>query len=224
MSPQATTSAEIPECTARFHGTREAVYRQNCVCPGARRVAHRYDKLQKMGRLPKYLVDGTGTRRRLQAYALNGWTVEQIGNAIGCARNNVVKLCRTEQVTAEIAQAVRAVEWMATVPPPAGRSATYARKHAAKAGWWPLDAWFNPDTDPEPPTVDETSVMHAVAGDLRWDQLGEQEQHLAVAELTGRGWSDTRIAELLRTSHSRVARARNQLGIASVPASARRTA
>lgn len=224
MRPRATTSAEIPECTARFHGTREAVYRQNCVCPGARRVAHRYDKLQKTGRLPKYLVDGTGTRRRLQAYALNGWTVEQIGNAIGCARNNVVKLCRTEQVTVEMAQAVRAVEWMATVPPPAGRSATYASRHAAKAGWWPLDAWFNPDTDPEPSTVDEITVMHAVAGYLRWDQLGEQEQRLVVQELGGRGWSDVRIAEHLSTNHSRVARARNRLGVPAVPTLGRRTA
>lgn len=222
MRPKSTTTAEIPECTARRHGTRNARYEHGCCCPTGKLEAFRYDKASRHGQLPAYLIDATGTRRRLQAYALNGWTVEQIGNAIGCARNHVVKLCRAPQVTVERAQAVRAAEWMATTRPPASRSATYARKHAAKAGWWPLDAWFDIDRDPEPTSADEITLMHAVAGDFRWGQLTEQDRRAAVQTLVGRGLSDTLVADRLNTNSATVGRLRQRLGLPPNPHERRR--
>lgn len=156
--------------------------------------------------------------------AVAGRTGDEIARAVGCDRRHLRRLLAAKQVTVEIENAVRAVEWMAWKPAPPSLGATFVRRNAAERGWWPIDAWHCIDTDPEPSTVDEIAVMHAVAGYLRWDQLGEQEQHLVVQELTGRGWSNVRIAEHLSTNHSRIARARSRLAVPAVPTLGRRSA
>lgn len=216
--------AAVPECAADRHGTHHARYRLGCVCPFTKDAAYRYRKAIRTGHHVPRLRPSTGTRRRVQAMAVAGRTGNEIAHAVGCDRRHLRRLLTAEQVTVEMERAVRAVEWMAWEPAPPSLGATFARKNAAERGWWPIDAWHCVDTDPEPSTVDEITVMHAVAGYLRWDQLREQEQRLVVQELGGRGWSDVRIAEHLSTNHSRVARARNRLGVPAVPTIGRRTA
>lgn len=216
--------AETPACTARSHGTNHAFRHRGCTCPGIAQTAYLYNKRQKAGMIPPRVIDSRGARRRVQAMALQGHTFLEISAASGCEPRTIARLFKSNAVTVQVAAAVKAIEWMVWTPAAPGRNATYARRAAERNGYWPLDAWFDPDTDPEPSTVDEVTVMHAVAGYLRWDQLDEQEQHQVVAELSGRGWSDVRIAEHLRTNHSRVARARNRIGIPAVPALGRRTA
>lgn len=156
--------------------------------------------------------------------AVAGRTGDEIARAVGCDRRHLRRLLVAEQVTVEMERAVRAVEWMAWEPAPQSLGATFARRNAAERGWWPIDAWYDIDTDPDPSTVDEVTVMHAVAGFFRWGQLTDHDRQLVVAELSGRRWSDVRIAEHLGTSHSRVARVRSQLGIPATPSSTRRTA
>lgn len=171
------------------------------------------------------MLPATGTRRRLQGLFTEGFTRDQVAAELEVTVREVDYLLRRTVVTAALAATVAEVcHLLMNGPPPSGRPAVRARTIARNRGWWPLDAWFDIDNDPDPSTVNEITVMHAVAGYLRWDQLDEQEQHQAVTELSGRGWSDVRIAEHLRTSHSRVARARNRLQIPAVPALGRRTA
>lgn len=221
-------TAETSACTARLHRTYNARIHLGCICPTAKEAAKRYYKRQRCGLLPPRMTDGTGTRRRVQGLACGGFTARQI--AVTAGRSHVrVKLLylpdHTREVTIEVAQAIRsAVGILGRQPAPRGTYATRVRRYAEKAGWWPLDAWNCIDTDPEPSTVDEITVMHAVAGYLRWDQLTEQDQRLVVQDLTGRDWSDVRIAEWLATNHSRIARARNRLEIPAVPSLGRRTA
>jgi hypothetical protein len=202
------TVPEIPTCTARLHRTHNAKYKFNCVCPAAEKHASYYNELRRRGQLPPRMVDGTGTRRRVQGLVAIGYTAVQIADA--AARSHVrVKLLLTEehtrQVTAEVAEAIRyTAQALGTRPAPAGWVADRARRHAETRGWWPLDFWDDIDNDPDPEPVpdgvDEIAVMHALAGDMHWQQLGPLERRTVVAEMRQRGISISDIAVRLRGS------------------------
>lgn len=228
MRAKASAVAEIDDCTARWHRTYSAHRRHGCSCPSANAARRRYDKQIRTGLVQQKVVDGIGTQRRLRGLAVDGFTAGQIleiTSKFGCFRINEIYTKPNCRVRVETEHAVRvAVAVLSQRPRPAGWVADRVRTKAAQRGWWPLDAWFRIDHDPEPSTVDEITVMHAVAGDFRWDQLGEQEQALVVRELRARQWSDVRIAEHLRTSHSHIARARGRVGIPAVPRLQRNTA
>lgn len=206
------TVPEIPTCTARLHRTHNARYKFNCVCPAAQEHASRYNRLRRLKQLPPRTVDGTGTRRRVQGLMALGHTAVQVADA--AARSHVrVKLLftleHTRQVTAEIAEAIRyTAQVLGGQPRPAGWVADRARRYAEKRGWWPLDFWDDIDNDPEPGPVEDgvdgIAVMHAVAGDMYWDQLGPQEKRLVVAELDRRGYLLPRMAVQLRATEASV--------------------
>lgn len=215
-----TSIAEVSACTARLHRTYNARVNLGCICPTAQEAAKRYYKRQRCGLLPQRMTDGAGTRRRVQGLAADGFSSRMIAATADRSHSRIKLLYLPEhatQVTIEIAEAIRAATAvLAAQPAPRGTYATRLRRYAEKAGWWPLDAWYCIDTDPEPSTVDEITVMHAVAGDLRWSQLDQPERILVVAELAGRRWNDMRIANWLHANNSSVARARNQAGIPAV--------
>lgn len=225
MRPKATPDPEIPECAAQVHRTPWARHKRGCICPSGKTAATQYRKQWLAGVNPPHMIDGQGTRRRMQGLAARGFTSARIGTEIGRSKRRTFELYTAGQVTTEVAGLVaEATIRLAALPTPEGRDANYVRNYASKQGWWPLDAWYDIDTDPDPSTVDEITVMHAVAGFFRWGQLTDHDRQLVVAELSGRRWSDVRIAEHLGTSHSRVARVRSQLGIPATPSSTRRTA
>ncbi len=185
-------------------------------CEAARRLQARRAKEYRCGVADQRMLPATGTVRRLQGLCAEGFTRDQVAAELGVTVREVDHLLHRTVVTAALALTVAEVcQVLMTGMPPSGRPAVRARTIARNRGWWPLDAWFDIDADPDPSTVDEITVMHAVAGYFRWGQLGEQEQHLVVGELTGRGWSDVRIGEHLATTHSRIAAARRRLGIAA---------
>jgi hypothetical protein len=200
---------------------------RKCWCDEARRLRLRRGKEYRWGIADRRVLPADGMRRRLRGLAAAGFTRDRIAAELGVTRRAVDYLLFGTEPTTTAALTLTVAEVchrLLAGPPPTGAHAKRAQTLAAKHGWRPIDAWFDIDNDPEPSTVDDIAVMHAVAGDLRWDQLDEPEQHLVVMELTGRGWSDVRIADWLRTSHSRIARARDRLGIRAVPAGGRRTA
>jgi hypothetical protein len=104
------------------------------------------------------IVDGTGTRRRLQALAWQGWSMARLSAMLGPGVQLSAVLSRDgQQVRASTARAVRALcrELCAVQPPEGTReeraSAARARNHARRMGWAPLLAWDaidDPDARP----------------------------------------------------------------------------
>lgn len=94
-----------------------------------------------------------GARRRLQALACEGWTVEALGDVAGVSFVTLAAIQRgaTERVTARRHHTVAALYERLTDTP--GTSARVARASLAK-GWEPRAAWDDPDTDPELADID----------------------------------------------------------------------
>lgn len=92
-------------------------------------------------------TDGTGTRRRLQALMVAGWSAQAIATRLGMDRQTIGKILGTNMVRARTARAVRdlfTVMW--DKPPPSTTrheraSATRVRDHAARQKWAPAAAW-----------------------------------------------------------------------------------
>ncbi|MBD2760055.1 hypothetical protein IEE94_11105 [Yimella sp. cx-573] len=128
-------------------------------------------------------IDGTGTRRRLQALGAIGWTWAAIGRELGCSGQNIraiveqVEARESGLVTAATARTIRDFydqAWQA--PPPAdsgyqvGEQAR-ARRRAQERGWPPPMAW---DDD----TIDDPGV-YASTSATRADARGRPAEHIA---------------------------------------------
>jgi hypothetical protein len=208
MKARASGVAEVDTCTARWHCTYSARKRHGCTCPSAKDAKRRYVTHMKAGSLPDKTVDSRGTRRRLQGLAAARFTMPQVlevTSQFGCYRIKELYWQDRPRVRVETERAVRkAVEILGAQPEPRGWQADRMRNTAEKRGWWPLDFWddIDNDSDPEPVPdgVDEIAVMHALAGDMHWQQLGPLERRTVVAEMRQRGISISDIAVWLRGS------------------------
>lgn len=105
-------------------------------------------------------VDGTGTRRRLQALAARGWTAARLAEHHTATRQKIRQALispATEPVTAQFARSVISLYddlWDRDPPCPDG--AAQARAEAITLGWAPPMAWDDetiddPDVQPPPP-------------------------------------------------------------------------
>lgn len=166
-------------------------------------------------------VDGTGTRRRLQALVAIGWSQNQLAALVGMQAGNFSRTLVSDRVRASTARAVRRLyaEIHDTPPTPTNRhergAATRARQAAAAAGWL-SPGWWDDDTldDPTytPPTierrhwsdVDDVAVQRAIAGDRI--PLTRAERITAILELHDRGWSQLATARQLHLAPRQVAR------------------
>jgi transcriptional regulator with XRE-family HTH domain len=125
------------------------------------------------------MVDGTATRRRLQALVAVGWAQARLAERLGVERTNLNKMLRSGQhVRAGTVRAVARLydELWDQAPPESEHrakiSASRARNYARAAGWLPPMAW---DDD----TIDDP----AACGDLgqktnRADALFEDSEEL----------------------------------------------
>lgn len=178
---------------------------------------------------PGALVDGTGTRRRLQALACLGWTVHRLQEHTGCERQRLDQAMNGGRVRRSTAVAVRdAYERLWNTRPPATtrgeRSAAgRAVARARRAGWAPPMAWDD---------IDDPSVVPAVSGDgagagYDWAavervlsgerlRLHRADRLEATRRLNARGWVDSRIAAQLGVSARQVLRDRKALGLPQV--------
>lgn len=126
-------------------------------------------------------IDPTGTRRRVEALAVLGWSRAQIARQIGMGETAFKKACHKERVTARLARQVAAVydAWWNQDPAAYGISTNAAarvRADAARSGFHGPLAWDDdtidaptalPATDATEPVVTEGENLAA-----RW-LLGE---------------------------------------------------
>lgn len=164
------------------------------------------------------LVDGTGTRRRLQALVARGWSQRCLARKLGVHEANFSKTVRATEVLVSTARAVAALYdelWDCTPVAVTGSqkiAVNRARRMAHERGWLPPLAWDDIDDPDETPTVDlapvldEIAVERAMVGDpVRLTKLERDE---VVRRLTARGVSAWEIGRRLRTTGRTVQRRR----------------
>lgn len=159
--------------------------------------------LDQKAPVPAGYIDVTGTRRRLQALMVLGYTPPEIARRTGIAASSLQQTAEgrwsaVRSVTA--AKVARAYRKLATIPAPPTRIAEQARNQAMGHGWHGPMAWDDID-DPrcEPEVCEPPAPGHVHADD--------------VAELAGRGLDDVAIGRRLGVSPRTVLRARAAHGI-----------
>lgn len=123
------------------------------------------------------IVDPTGTRRRLQALAANGWPMKSLAPHIGVAPATVARLTRQKYLFGATAQAVaNAYAQLRDQRPedhgiPAGVTRK-ARNHADEQGWPTPDYWDDmghiDDPGFDPNAKDIRPRIEIVAEDAAW--------------------------------------------------------
>jgi hypothetical protein len=98
-------------------------------------------------------VDGTGTRRRLQALARAGWSSPFLAEHTPVSRDELRRLLRWERVTVGSRARVAALYGLLEFTP--GPSVEASRR-AARKGWWLPSAWDGLDMDD--PAISPASV------------------------------------------------------------------
>lgn len=205
---------DSPACAATRHGTYVAYSFYGCRCGSAREQYRIYRKRWREGRASPRMVDVTGTRRRLQALAVIGWSPALLATRLGWRAPNSVRNLMSAtgpaQVNIRTAAAVCALyDDLAMTAGPSMR----ARRHAERAGWVPPLAWDDANLDdpaagpapqwrPQPRLVDRrTGVDHAAvtlacAGRLPTSiTLTKQEREEIVGWLHRAGLNDGEIAQ-----------------------------
>lgn len=105
-------------------------------------------------------VDPTGTRRRVQALACLGWSVDRLATRSGVDRQAIDRALRAERVSVATARAISAVYdelWNVPAPESDHReriAASRSRNRAQRLGWSPPLAWDDhtindPDAAPD---------------------------------------------------------------------------
>ena len=166
-------------------------------------------------------INATGTQRRLQALAARGWSIPQLALRSELPARTLRRALSSDSITAASARAVRELyEHLQHTPAPRRTPQEHAtaRKTAARAraaGWLPPQAWDDDIDDdgehcePGPPdqdVLDQVAVERAMSGQRV--PLTPAERRAAVAQLTRRGLSARRIAELLHTTSRTIVRIR----------------
>lgn len=176
------------------------------------------------------VVDGTGTRRRLQALITLGWSVQRLADHHGLDRQALDAALTQRPIQAKTARAVRRLydELWDQAPPettgPEKVAAARSRRRAQAMSWAPPLAW---DDD----TIDDPDALpaHLVVGDVHGIDhaaielalsgqrvsLTRTERWLAVERLAREGLSDRAIGERLGVTDRTVFRDRQDLGIDS---------
>lgn len=150
-------------------------------------------------------VDSTGTRRRLQALMVLGWSATTLAGRLGMDRSFVRKVMTGPRVRVFAARAVRALfeEISTTRPPETARyeraMATRTRRYAKQRGWVPAMAWDDID-DPE-------AVPNLGAETPRRYALWENSEEL----INEQGYTLERAAERLGVAERTLRRARWQV-------------
>lgn len=173
-------------------------------------------------------VDAVGPRRRVQALAALGWSMQQIADQLGMARRQLQAILRGTQVSARTARAVHDVyDRLCWEAPPActrwERSAVTRTKAWARGqDWVPPLAWDD-DTIDDPAAVpqlgvsrrpryaepvDDVDLAALLAGDTRASRVSVATVRVAVGILVVRGLTGEEIAERLCTSERSVDRHR----------------
>lgn len=169
------------------------------------------------------LVPALGTHRRIQALVCNGWSLNAISTRLGNDTSNLTTLLRRDHVRKATHQAVEALFaelWNVQAPTSTWHekaSATRAIRYAKARRWLPPLAWDDPDTDREPPTVEDDDLVDEMVVELALEgerlRLTPAERRECVSRLHRRRWSDGLIAETIGCNPRTVERIRDELGL-----------
>lgn len=115
------------------------------------------------------LVDGMGTRRRVQALAVRGWSRNWVARQIGMREDNFRKALRKDKVLACLARRIVAVydEWWDQDPLDHGAERNpVARVQAAahRSGWYGPLAWDD-DTIDDPKALPMTDAVKPIVSE-----------------------------------------------------------
>lgn len=192
------------ECTKHAPGTAACYRNHACRCPDCRTANMAWQKLYKHEVLSgrTRTIDGTGSRRRLQALSAIGWSQPELARRLGITQGPLWRLMqpgrRVHRGTAARIAALYDRLW--NQPPPAGQSATRSRRDAKAKGWAPPLAWDD-DTIDDPAA--EPQGMRAHVG----ERGGTRE---SVAELLALGYTRAGIAQQLGITEAAVEQAEHR--------------
>jgi predicted transcriptional regulator len=211
------------------HGTASCYHHGGCRRPECRAAATIrnawYRRQIAYGRAR--LIDGTGTRRRLEALAADGWSNSEIARLMGVSKPAVRQyrvFAAAGQTHVTTAERVRYLFERCWHQAPAGRYQERARRYAESQGWVESWRWEGIDIDdpasvplPLPEVgVDEVEVLRLMAGTLRVAKGARSpERAEAIRRLAGQGLSDPQIAARIGATAEAVSMERQRKGIAS---------
>jgi AraC-like DNA-binding protein len=155
-------------------------------------------RLDQAPPIPRRLIDATGTRRRLQALMVLGYTLPDIASRVGAGISSLQQTTdgRWTSIRAVTATKVeRVYRQLSTLPAPQSRFAEQARNQAMAEGWHGPMAWDNIDDPRCEPDADAPTAPRSVHAD-------------DVAKLAARGLDDEEIGRRLGVSPRTVLRAR----------------
>ncbi|MFJ6566265.1 hypothetical protein ACIQNU_02505 [Streptomyces sp. NPDC091292] len=167
-------------------------------------------RLDQAPPVPRGMVDGAGTRRRLQALMVLGHSLADVARRAGAPPSSLQQTADGRWTTIRAATATsvaRVYRQLSTSPAPPTRAAEQARNHAQAHGWHGPMAWADIDDPACIPDPDSPSApRHLHAAD--------------VAELVTQGLDDDAIGRRLGVSSRTVLRARAAHGIPSARSAA----
>lgn len=157
---------------------------------------------------PNTIIDGIGTRRRIQALVWMGWTFTKLGPHLGIHPRRLTDLVRAQHVTAatarKIANGYRVIQtWQPGHHGVPKASQTMARNIATHEGWHGPLAW----DDIDDPNCQPETRQRRQGGPGRREQVDTHQ----VARLTAAGLSTEQIARELGCHKRTVTRARGRI-------------
>ena len=167
-------------------------------------------------------IPATGSRRRLQALAVLGWSTPRLAFCTRLSQRTLRTALTAKSVSVSTAIEIGGLyDQLRGTQPPARdddeREAALAQaRRAREAGWRPPLAWDEIDTDPDDTAAEPTRPGEAVLDEIAIERamngepvtLTAAECQEAVTRLTARGHSAQRICGLMNMSHRAVARMR----------------
>lgn len=178
-------------CTAHSPGALGCYTRHGCRCEPCRAVHARSCKRATVGL--SRMVPDVGTRRRLQALAALGWSLQAIADALGVHPRNLQRLRtgrkggRVQQGTA--ARVTEVYNRLSMTPPPDTPQTRWRRTTAEQEGWarpldWDEGAIDDPDARPSITRLGSTKPHGATAEDIAW-MVETGESLLGIQRRTG---------------------------------------
>lgn len=206
------------------HGTRQAFVRDRCRCDDCTAASSEYHRARRatLG----LWVPRTGTTRRLQALAADGWTDTEIARRAYCEPSTISGLRRRQGIGVDIihrhdAARIAAIYdelWWQTPPP--GQGSTYVTGQAERRGWaqsWQWEGLNIDDPAVQPRAVDDDPddrVEQLMAGTLRLQSNSQSPEITeAIRRLAAQHRSDAEIGALLGTSRDAIHKRRVRAGI-----------
>lgn len=208
------------------HGTPAGYRTRGCRCQPCKDAVARAGNRYKLSRMSNGLheIDATGTRRRILALGVIGWTQRELARESGVAQRTVGRIATGHAPTVHVVTAAAIRVTFGRLELTRGTGNTHTIRAAIRCGGHPPLAWDddaidNPRAEPDtvgtqdPTDVDLVAVARAVDG--RPVTLTDAEKREAVRRLVELGVTDEEIGRRVGLTDRTVCRWRAAEGLAS---------